>query len=931
MIGPLNQLAYRYFSGVTRLSWRVASPSPQPSPPWGEGVDQYQALNFHITGQRSSESIHAPSTDTLFPATTASPFVKGGLRGISGNPLQTQDFSPLSPPSPQPSPARGERVLKHRDINYQGAWLTDVDDTLFKSGERPSDEQIRQLGEFVHVLKTHNIVWAPVSGVAIDKMGPRLLFRLPEDVLDHVIYYGGEGSSKHRFDPGSKTWQPDPAFERHFSTAQALAIIGPDRLRSALQQRTDATTSDQLLETQLDVATETLRACGFDADQCLIDELEAQLDEAGFDSTTAQTFFRGGAVSWMMLGDISVEHYKGERESRQRSILNDYLQQRLQQLDQLRVLGDGAVIMPYRHATRGIKLVLEGNDKARAAEDLIRMGIPAGAILFSGNELYRGGNDDSVRRIDGIVLLSVGEREDPGVIDGGIQTEALWQWMALMTTRLEQGENWRQLLQQLPALAQEQRYHRDIERFLAQCDADCPLSPEQLRKLSVEFLLALHLRHREAFTRARKCQEKLKKTEYTLVTRLASLKTWPYDHARKIVMELFDYSKQADRRRIVQQLKQFLLPEIKALLQQLLLDQTDLKPKKIRSRFRDIGAVDEMAEQLWSLIQASNPEDPQEEFDHAISIVNNWAYSLEEMIDHYFEKHARWCRKRLDLQRMIMTDAQLLTSFPEIDTASFHDFYLWLAPRLEYSPHFKDLDKPTIVLVAGTSGVGKSTISQHISLEMGIPTGFSSDVASRSVMRHSISFLLGEKKAHDTFPELFGSSFEKDSLQWFYTHAMLTMVGVIGSIDRLVKENISAVIDGVALIPGTLPEHYFESANIVWLIISVSDEQLHYERLATRGETGVQRGGSQRYQQHFAAIRHNHDHLVTMGRRARKLLIDNSGNLDEAIGQAVKRVADPFAERGLKIDDPLRDQVEKDLQERSTWEVQQALTSPAME
>lgn len=816
-------------------------------------------------------------------------------------------------------------------LSYQGAWLTDVDDTLFKSGERPSDAQVDQLACFLRVLKRHNIVWAPVSGVAIEKMGPRLLFRLPEDVLDHVIYYGGEGSSKHRFDHQTKTWQHDPNFERHFSTAQALAIIGPTRLRNALQKSSKAPVSDQELDELIDSASVALQRCGVGDKGCLIDELEAQLEASGFDPDSAETFFRGGAVSWMMLGDISAEHYKGEHETKTRSALNDYLQQRLQQLEQLRALGDSAVTMPYRHATRGIKLVLEGNDKARAAEDLIEMGIPPDAILFSGNELYQGGNDDSVRRIDGITLLSVGEREDPGVIDGGVQTEALWQWMSYIHTQLEQGKSWRQLLQALPIVARENKYREDINRFLTQCRDDCPLPLLQRRRFSVDFLLALHQRYRDPFTRARRCQEKLKKDEYSLVARLSSLKTWPYDHARKIIQELFDSSKQADRGYVAQQLKQYLLPEIKALLQQLLLDQTDLRPKKIRRQFRDIGAVDDIPAILNNLIHASNPEDPAEEFDRAISIVNNWADSLDAVVEHYFERHAKWCRKRLKLQRLLMTDEQLLTSFPDIDTMRFYEFYLWLAPRLEYSPHFKDLDKPTIVLVSGTSGVGKSTISQHISLEMGIPTGFSSDVASRSVMRQSITFLLGEQKAHETFPELFGSSFAKDSLQWFYTHAMLTMVGVIGNIDRLVKENISAVIDGVALIPGTLPARYFETANIVWLIVCVSDEQLHYQRLATRGETGVQRGGSQRYQQRFTAIRHNHDHLVTMGRRARTLIIDNSGKLDDAIHRAVKRVADPFAERGLKLDDALRDQVEKDLQERTTWEIQQRLASQQME
>ncbi len=811
---------------------------------------------------------------------------------------------------------------------YQGAWLTDVDDTLFKSGERPTDEQIDALADILHTLKKHHILWAPVSGVAIDKMGPRLLYRLPEEVLSHVVYYGGEGSSKHHYDPEKKQWVRDPEFERHFSLAQALAIIGDRRLREALKRNRDTPRSDGEIDRLVAEAKSHLTRCGIDDEHCLIDELETLLHEAGFDRDRAETYFRGGAVSWMMLGDISVEHYKGERETAQRSALNDHLQQRLGELDHLRDLGDGAVTMPYRHATRGIKLVLEGNDKGRAAEDLIAQGIPPQAILFTGNELYRGGNDDSVRRVEGIVLLSVGEREDPGVIDGGVQTEALWQWMEEIAAALDAGEPWRKLLSELPGRARKKRYLRDIERFKGSCEVHCPLPKETLEKICSHFLLDFHLRHRELFLKARKCQEKLKKTEYSLIARLASLKTLPYDQARKIVLELFDHSKQADRHQVAQKLKQHLLPEIKSLLQQLLLDQTDLKPKKIRSRFRDIGGVDEIGETLWKLIDAAKPEDPQADFDHAMNIVNNWAYSLEETIEKYFDRHARWCRKRLDLQRAVMTDASLPTTLPTIDSADFFAFYLWLAPRLERSPHFKDLDKPTIVLVSGTSGVGKSTISQKISLAMGIPTGFSSDVASRSVMRQAMRFLLGEEKAKKTFPEIFGSSFEKDSLKWFYTHAMLTMVGVTGNIDRLVKENISAVIDGVALIPGTLPEIYFETANIVWLTIAVSDENLHYQRLATRSETGVQRGGSKRYQQRFAAIRHNHDHLVTMAHRAGKLVIDNSSNLDDAVEQAIRRVADPFAERGLRIDDPIRDQVEKDLQERTTWEVQQRLETP---
>ncbi|MGD8677706.1 MAG: hypothetical protein PVG16_01765, partial [Chromatiales bacterium] len=77
---------------------------------------------------------------------------------------------------------------------FKGAWLTDVDDTLLKSGHRPDDHWIGELAQFVRTLRKHGILWAPVSGVAISKMGPRMLYRLPEELLDNVFYFGGEGS-----------------------------------------------------------------------------------------------------------------------------------------------------------------------------------------------------------------------------------------------------------------------------------------------------------------------------------------------------------------------------------------------------------------------------------------------------------------------------------------------------------------------------------------------------------------------------------------------------------------------------------------------------------------------------------------------------------------------------------------------------------------
>ena len=77
---------------------------------------------------------------------------------------------------------------------FSGAWLTDIDDTLIRSGYFPDDDWIQSLAVFIRRLQSHNIVWVPVSGVAINKMGARLLFRLPKDVLVEIemIAYSDE-------------------------------------------------------------------------------------------------------------------------------------------------------------------------------------------------------------------------------------------------------------------------------------------------------------------------------------------------------------------------------------------------------------------------------------------------------------------------------------------------------------------------------------------------------------------------------------------------------------------------------------------------------------------------------------------------------------------------------------------------------------------
>lgn len=811
--------------------------------------------------------------------------------------------------------------------NFSGAWLTDIDDTLIRSGHYPDDEWIASLADFIRQLQKYNIVWAPVSGVAINKMGARLLFRLPKDVLSHVIYYGGEGGVKSYFKSETDRWYSPDSFKRSFSDVQSLVVIGEQRFADALttQYKIDGRADD--IQARIGIAKTALKNTAYNNMPSLVDQMEHELEQAGYEPAKAETYFRGGAISWMMFGDISVQHYRGEAETLARSNINQFINNKLVALNFLKDIGDHGIHMPYLHATRGIKLVLMGNDKSRAAVDLIdNEAIARDSLIFVGNELFAGGNDNPVRQVKNIAILSVGENEDSGVIDGGIQVDANKYWMNTITDQLNQGGAWPSILQALPdaALSVHIRKKIELEKTYAHNHSDWHHKTSQA--IATDILLDAYLKYGHAFKTTRKSLLKIKRTQFELVTRLAALEKYHYDNARKIIMDVFAGQPSADKKVAIQnQLKQYLLPEISGLLKLLLVDHLYLNEKRVSKHFKKADDLSALRDITNLLIERSDVQKKALEFERKNKLIDNWDASINEMVDTYFDYLHDWEQNISKQTALVTTDESIKKSLGNTSMSELCDYFRWLISRIDNYPHLKDLDKPTIILVAGTSGVGKSTISRHISKTMGIPTTFSSDVASRSVVRETIIFLLGRKSAEQLFPEVIGSSFAEDKLEWFYAHALMTMVGIIGNINRLIKENISAVIDGVALIPGSLPEIYFEKANIVWIVASVSDRQAHFERLGTRSETGVERGGAERYRDQFSAIRHNHDRLVEMAHKTDTLTVDNSRSINKAFKAVLKRVNNPIADRGLHVDDKIRDKVYHRLHERSTWDIQNIL------
>ncbi len=337
----------------------------------------------------------------------------------------------------------------------RGAWITDIDDTLVESGKMPTPEIIQSLTVMVRALKKQGVLWVPMSGVAMVKMGLRILYNLPEDILDNIIYYAGDGSQKYFYDPGTESWREDEGFVRLFSDGQALAVLG---LKEFERQFTELGESggDQDVGERLAAAAKVVKAYGIDPEPGLLDEMKEVLKSRGFRPEQAETYFRGGSVSWMMLGDIQAAPYREAHAVKVRKELIALAGERLAEKNQLADIGESGIHIPFPGA-RGIKFVLQGNDKERALRNLIdNRGIPPHKILFVGNELFAGGNDNVVRNIPGITILSVSEGEDPGerVVTGHFRkgdstvsdVEANSLWMDWAGRRLEQGYCWESLL-----------------------------------------------------------------------------------------------------------------------------------------------------------------------------------------------------------------------------------------------------------------------------------------------------------------------------------------------------------------------------------------------------------------------------------------------------------------------------------------------------
>ena len=207
---------------------------------------------------------------------------------------------------------------------------------------------------------------------------------------------------------------------------------------------------------------------------------------------------------------------------------------------------------------------------------------------------------------------------------------------------------------------------------------------------------------------------------------------------------------------------------------------------------------------------------------------------------------------------------------------------------------YQEPEKPVIVLLGGTAGVGKTTIALEVARRLGISRVLSTD-SIRQVMRimlspelmpalHTSSF-----EAHRELPGIAGD--EDAVIDGFLAQTTAVAVGVRAIIDRALEENASLVLDGVALVPGLIDlAHYDGRAHVFFQVVARFDPAGMQAQFLSRAEREKNRE-AKRYVDELDAILEIQDYVLEQADREDVPIIENA-SLEGSVLLVIRHVVE---------------------------------------
>jgi 2-phosphoglycerate kinase len=192
------------------------------------------------------------------------------------------------------------------------------------------------------------------------------------------------------------------------------------------------------------------------------------------------------------------------------------------------------------------------------------------------------------------------------------------------------------------------------------------------------------------------------------------------------------------------------------------------------------------------------------------------------------------------------------------------------------------LERPLVVLIGGTTGVGKSTLATMLAARLGITRVIATDVI-RQVLRAFFT--------HEAMPSVHFSAFEAGGLEGYRDQAERVATGIAAIVERAANEGNPVLVEGVHVVPGALDPALRNRCVLAEAIVVVGDEELHRGHFSHRPGTRP----AERYLAAFEEIRALQDHLADGARVAGVEVIDNE-NIDAALGRLMELVLDAVEE-----------------------------------
>ncbi len=240
----------------------------------------------------------------------------------------------------------------------------------------------------------------------------------------------------------------------------------------------------------------------------------------------------------------------------------------------------------------------------------------------------------------------------------------------------------------------------------------------------------------------------------------------------------------------------------------------------------------------------------------------------------------------------------------EVTLAELHEraeFVLSEETEPEFAVRYRRLveisqrERPLIVLIGGTTGVGKSTIATEVAHRLGITRVVGTD-SIREVMRGIFS--------QELMPAIYESSFDawrglrvpvphgaSPVIVGFREQAAVVATGMKSLIERAVLEGVSLVLEGIHVAPGYIEPSQFKGASVVQVLISVEDEEAHRSHFYIRE---VQTEGMRPFERYRA----NFPNIRLLGHYVEELALEHgipvvySQQLDRTVAEVLELVVD---------------------------------------